>query len=100
MILLGTGWPVAPDPWIPSLTQARIRTMLSIRETARDPIDPIVLRVQSRAHGRVRDLRVERNGEQVILRGRVATYHTKQLAQHGALDAPIDLRLVNKIVVG
>ncbi|MEO6811099.1 MAG: phospholipid-binding protein [Isosphaeraceae bacterium] len=74
--------------------------MLSIRETARELIDPIVLRIQSRTHGRVRDLRVERNGEQIILRGRVATYHTKQLAQHGALDAPVDMRLINKIVVG
>lgn len=74
--------------------------MSSIRETVRDSVDPIVLRVQSRTHGRVRDLRVERIGEQVVLRGWVANYHTKQLALQGALDALVDMRLVNKIVVG
>lgn len=56
--------------------------------------------VVRRTFGRVRDLQVELAGQVVVLRGKVATYYTKQLAQHGALDALDGQRLVNEIVVG
>lgn len=56
--------------------------------------------IVSRTFGRVRDLQVELAGQVVVLRGKVANYYTKQLAQHGALDLLDGHRLVNEIVVG
>jgi hypothetical protein len=57
-------------------------------------------RIVSSTHGRVRDLRVEVAGGSVVLRGRVATYYTKQLALHGALDELGDAGLIDEIQVG
>jgi hypothetical protein len=56
--------------------------------------------VQSRSHGRVRDLKIELAEQMVVMRGRVATYHAKQLAQSGALDMLEEHQLINEIVVG
>jgi hypothetical protein len=42
--------------------------------------------VQRRLGSRVRDLRVVVRHEGVILQGRAATYHAKQLAQHAAME--------------
>lgn len=55
--------------------------------------------VQRRLGGRIRDLRVFVRPNGVILQGRTATYHAKQLAQHAAMelaDLPI---LANDIEV-
>jgi hypothetical protein len=55
--------------------------------------------LQRRLGNRVRDLRVIVLPEGVILQGRAATYHAKQIAQHAAMelaDLPI---LANDIVV-
>ena len=55
--------------------------------------------MQRRLGNRIRDLRVVIRPEGVILQGRSATYHAKQLAQHAAMelgDLPI---LVNAIEV-
>ena len=55
--------------------------------------------LQRRLGNRIRDLRVLLLPEGVILQGRAATYHAKQIAQHVAMelgDLPI---LANEIVV-
>ena len=55
--------------------------------------------IQRRLGNRVRDLRVRRLPAGLIIQGRSATYHVKQLATHAAMefaDAPI---LANEIEV-
>jgi hypothetical protein len=42
--------------------------------------------MQRRLGNRIRGLRVQLQPEGVILHGRTATYHAKQLAQHAAMD--------------
>ena len=42
--------------------------------------------VQRRLGTRVRDLRVEVRHGGIVLHGRTATYHAKQLAQHAAME--------------
>ena len=48
---------------------------------------------------RVRNLRVELRPEQVVLLGRAASFHVKQLAQHGVRELLPDVRLENTIIV-
>jgi hypothetical protein len=42
--------------------------------------------IQHRLGGRIRDLHVIARDNGIILQGRAATYHTKQLAQHAAME--------------
>jgi hypothetical protein len=42
--------------------------------------------LQRRLGNRVRDLRVQLRSAGVVLQGRAATYHAKQLAQHAAME--------------
>jgi hypothetical protein len=56
-------------------------------------------RVQNRTGRRVRNLAIELSPERVVLRGLAATYHVKQLAQHGVRDVLPQVRLENAIVV-
>jgi len=55
--------------------------------------------IHDRTGRRVRNLAVELFGESVVLRGRAATYHVKQLAQHGVKDLLPNAALVNNIIV-
>jgi hypothetical protein len=55
--------------------------------------------VQERTGRRVRDLRIELRPEGVVLNGHAATYHVKQLAQHGVRDLLPHVELRNAIVV-
>ncbi len=55
--------------------------------------------VQRRLGSRVRELRVIVRPEGVILRGRTATYHAKQLAQHAAMELANKPILANDIEV-
>jgi hypothetical protein len=55
--------------------------------------------VQARTGRRVRDLHIELSPERVTLHGNAATYHVKQLAQHGVRDVLPNVRLDNAIVV-
>jgi hypothetical protein len=55
--------------------------------------------VQSRLGGRVRDLRLVVRPNGVILQGRTATYHAKQLAQHAAMEVSGLRVLANDIEV-
>jgi hypothetical protein len=49
---------------------------------------------------RVRDLSIECRPGRVVLRGEAASYHVKQLAQHGLCSAlPRNVRVENAIVV-
>jgi hypothetical protein len=55
--------------------------------------------LRQRLRGRLRDLRVLTRDEGLVLRGRAASYHVKQLAQHAVMelsDLPI---LANEIQV-
>jgi hypothetical protein len=56
-------------------------------------------RVSTRTGRRVRDLAVEVAHGRVVLRGRAASFHVKQLAQHEARELLPDARLENAIVV-
>ena len=56
-------------------------------------------RVVNRTGRRVRDLTVVVGSGVVTLRGRVGSYHLKQLAQHAAREAFPDAKLENAIVV-
>ena len=55
--------------------------------------------VQRRLGSRVRDLRVVVRRDGVILQGRAATYHAKQLAQHAAMELASMPILANDIEV-
>ena len=60
----------------------------------------VLQRVVIRTGRRVQDLTVEISVNRVVLRGRAASYHVKQLAQHGAREAlPSAARLENAITV-
>jgi osmotically-inducible protein OsmY len=49
--------------------------------------------------GRVRNLRVQVDGEGVLLTGRCNTYYAKQQAQHAAMRVPCAGKLTNRIEV-
>ncbi len=55
--------------------------------------------IQCRLGSRVKDLRVEVRAEGVVIHGRAATYHAKQLAQHAAMEVAGVPVLVNDIDV-
>jgi hypothetical protein len=50
------------------------------------PAEHLESQVQHRLGSRVRDLRVIIRHDGIILQGRAATYHAKQLAQHAAME--------------
>lgn len=56
-------------------------------------------RIQARLNSRIRDLRVEMSGDDIVISGRCANFHTKQLAQHAALDGLKNTHLDNRIEV-
>lgn len=55
--------------------------------------------VQSRTGSRIRDLRVDVRGEEVVLTGRASTYYAKQLATHATLSEVAPRMLTNAIDV-
>ena len=64
-------------------------------------VEIVAQRVADRTGRRVRNLVVEvaAGGEAVVLRGRADSFHVKQLAQQGALEALPHAQLENAIVV-
>lgn len=66
----------------PESSQAPLRN----RETSPLSADYLEALVQRRLGSRIRDLRVEVRPTGVVLQGRAATYHAKQLAQHAAME--------------
>jgi hypothetical protein len=61
--------------------------------TTTSGVEQLEALVQRRLGGRVKDLRVVRQDNGLILQGRVPTYHAKQLAQHAIMEAA-PLRIV------
>jgi hypothetical protein len=55
--------------------------------------------VQRRVGGRIRDLHVIVRPDGVILQGRAATYHAKQVAQHAVMELAGLIVLANDIEV-
>ena len=55
--------------------------------------------IQSRLGTRVKDLRIEVRAGGLVIHGRAATYHAKQLAQHAAVELAGVPVLVNDIDV-
>ena len=62
-------------------------------------MDELKRLVEERTHRRIRDLAVEVENGEVVLKGRAGSYHLKQLAQHGILDVLPNVQLVNAIEV-
>lgn len=62
-------------------------------EIGSDPeLEELESRVQSRLFGRVKDLRLRRQGDGLVIQGRTTSYYAKQLAQHAVMtstDYPI-----------
>ena len=57
-------------------------------------------RIRQSTHGRIRDLKIEEVQGHVFVRGNVPSYHTKQLALHGALELLSGDRFSAEITVG
>ena len=55
--------------------------------------------LQRRLGNRIRDLRVQLYADGLVLQGRAATYHAKQLAQHAAMELTTAPILANDIEV-
>ena len=63
------------------------------------PDDSLEHRILQRIGNRIRDFRVVERPEGLVLRGRAVTFHTKQLAQHAAMELTHRLILANEIEV-
>ena len=63
-------------------------------------VQQVETRVRESTHGRIRNLEVEEVQGQVVVRGRVPSHHTKQLALQGALELLSSDRFCSNIVVG
>lgn len=55
--------------------------------------------LEAQLPGRIRQLRVSATAKFVILSGSCGSYHTKQLAQHAAMELLGSVRLINDIAV-
>lgn len=73
--------------------------MVRLAELSPELARAIERSIQTRTHGRMRDLSVELAGQEIVLKGRAPSYYTKQLAQHGAMDAVSGGRIINQIVI-
>jgi hypothetical protein len=49
-------------------------------------IEQLEFRIRQQTHNRIRDLSIHEAHGRVVVRGRVPTYHSKQLALHGILE--------------
>src|SRR5947209_4007781 len=56
--------------------------------------------IRVRTGGRVRNLRVYRTKDSLVLTGMSGTFYAKQLAQHAARELDPSVRLINDIIVG
>jgi hypothetical protein len=71
----------------------------SVWVVRQDDLDRLVSLVQRELSGRLRDFRVKRKGEGVVLAGRVTTFYAKQLAQHAVMRATVLPIVENEIEV-
>ena len=65
-----------------------------------DLVEYITTLLQNRLGSRLRNLRVRVEDGGLILEGQASTYHTKQLAQHWAMEESSLPIFTNKIEVG
>jgi hypothetical protein len=77
----------------PIMTLPMIAEPISLREEKLESL------IERRLGTRVRDLRVVVRPTGLILQGRAATYHAKQLAQHAAMEQATMPILSNEIEV-
>jgi hypothetical protein len=63
-------------------------------------LEEVASRVRETTHGRIRGLAVEEVQGRVVVRGRVPSYHTKQLALQGALELLTGDQFSAEIIVG
>jgi len=61
--------------------------------------EELEFQIRERTAGRVKNLRVYRSDDGVVLQGSSHTFYAKQLAQHAALQLVPRGRLLNEIVV-
>ena len=66
---------------------------------SRTPDERLEVLMQRRLGNRVRDLRIIRRDDGLILQGRTNTYYAKQLAQHAAMELGNEPILANDIEV-
>lgn len=66
---------------------------------AQQVVSQLERRVREKTAGRVRDLQIRVDGDQVVLRGNSNTYYGKQLAQHGVFEVMPDADVTNEIAV-
>jgi hypothetical protein len=62
-------------------------------------LDRLVERVQRELSGRLHDFRLKRQGDGVVLAGRVRSYYAKQLAQNAVMRSTALPILANEIEV-
>jgi hypothetical protein len=74
--------------------------MLDYSESGTSLAQKVESRVLELTHGRIRNLQVEEVQGRVLVRGQVPSYHTKQLALHGALELLSGDRISSQITVG
>jgi hypothetical protein len=70
-----------------------------IAEPIQVPEEHLEMMLQRRLGNRIRDLRILVLPNGMILKGRTATYHAKQLAQHAAMELANLPIIANDIVV-
>ena len=63
-------------------------------------MEQVETRVRESTHGRIRNLLVEEVQGRLVIRGQAPSYHTKQLALHGALELLSGDRFSTVITVG
>ena len=63
-------------------------------------VEQIERAILKATHGNVGTLNIESCGDEIVLRGRCASYRCKKLAQDAALPLIGESRLVNAIEVG
>ncbi|MCA8997886.1 MAG: hypothetical protein KDA80_12900 [Planctomycetaceae bacterium] len=83
--------PQAPAPQI--LTEA---VMLAARQ---DDAEQLQRKISNQTSGRIRDLRVEKIDEYLVISGRTSTYYVKQLASQIAMEELTNCELQNTIEV-
>ena len=66
---------------------------------SQEDLDRLGAQVQHELSGRLREFRLKRKGEGVVLTGRARTYYAKQLAQHAVMRATVLPILGNVIEV-
>jgi len=88
-----------PDAAINTSSSEVVATQPHVEQFDHELATQILARIQSRLPDRIRDLTVLTTENAVILKGRCATFYTKQLAQHAAMGVLDYEQLINHIEV-